>query len=755
MNNNLNSDNFLETEGNSFKDYLFLIRNNLVPVVLITFTCLIVSIIYAVNARNIYDSTATIKVSKPQGSILNSPMIPEFSDFGNDRFIANEIEVLKTYNTRERVAKALIDSFKANNNAKDYYLIINHENRTNPQASKLLPADVIAKILEGNVSVEQKRGLDIIDIKADSPSPVEAAMIANCYTQQYQELNLEQNRNQLTYVKNFLRQQRDEKQEELTKAEDNLRAFQEKGGIIALDDQATSLINQISQFEAQRDATEIDLKASSKVLNEYKAELERQNPRLAEYLQSSSSEAYFQSLQEQLVKLEVNRDVALANSKNKSENENLVSDYDEKIRDLKDKLNQKITEIKAGIFASSPDEVRDLSQKIIEEQVKNQSLKISLSTLDSIVDKYDAKFNKLPKTAIELARYQRKRESLENLYNLIEEKYQEALINEQSQPGNVLIIDNARKPNSPSKPNRILIVLVGLVLGAGMSFGYVFIKNYFDNTVKTPEDMEKKNINVLAWIPQIEGLGINGSNEFDFIVAKKPDSIPSEAFRALRTRVQFTKVDSESLKTILITSSAPQEGKTTIAVNLAGSFAQSNKKTLMLDCDLRKPRVHSVFNSNRIPGVIDYLFNQASLDEIIRPTEIENLSFIATGTIPPNPAEMLESKPMHEFIDRMRERFDIVIMDSPPIIAVTDSEILATMVDGVILIVSADTTEVDLMEKSVGLMKNDKVSFLGSVLNNFSYKSGYGSYYKYYYYYSHPKNDGDKTTRNRRTKTES
>ena len=200
-----------------------------------------------------------------------------------------------------------------------------------------------------------------------------------------------------------------------------------------------------------------------------------------------------------------------------------------------------------------------------------------------------AKFNQLPKKSIELARLQRKSESLEKLYALIEEKYQEALINEQSQPGNVLVIDKGRIPSKPAKPNRMLIVLIGIALGCGLAFGYVIIKDYFDNTIKSPEDIQKKNINILAWIPQIEGIKRNNINEF--IVARSPKSIPSESFRALRTRVQFSNIDMDSFKTILVTSCLPGEGKTLISLNLAGSFAQAGKKVLIIDCDLRKPQI--------------------------------------------------------------------------------------------------------------------------------------------------------------------
>jgi capsular exopolysaccharide synthesis family protein len=723
-------------ESSSLKDYIKLIRTNIIPVTLITAVALIVAIIYAINAKNIYKATTSLKVSMPQGNILEAPLMPEFQDFGSDRFIANEIEILKSYNLRARVAKALIDTFRTNNKKENFYLILSHDFGDGKE--KLLDVNRIAALLDDNITIEQKRGLDIIDISAESPSAYESALIANIYAKEYKNLNLEMNRNQLTMVKAFLNQQREEKQNELNVAEENLRNFQEKGGIIALDEQATSLINQLSDFEAQKNAKQIELAASNKILTQYKKELADQNPRLADYLESVSSEAYIQTLQEQLARLQVNRDMALASKDPKANNSKIIKEYDEKITDLKGKLDDKMKVIKAGILASSPEEVKDLSQKIIEEEIKNQALQITVTELGKIVSNYEAKFNQLPKTSIELARLQRNREALEKLYTLVEEKYQEALINEQSQPGNVLIIDNARIPDLPAKPNRLLIVLIGLVLGIGMAFGYVFTKNYFDTTIKTPEDIQNRNINVLAWIPPIEVGGSNGTKDFEFIVAKKPDSIPSEAFRALRTRIQFSHPDKESIKTILITSASPQEGKTTVAVNLGGSFAQSNRKTLVVDCDLRKPRIHNIFNSNRFPGLIEYLFEKATLDEIIRKTDSPYLNYITAGTIPPNPAEMLESRAMREFLETIKTQYDMILLVSAPVIAVTDSEILAGLVDASLLVVSAETTETELLEKSVELIKRDRSSFIGTVLNNFSYRSGYGSYYKYYYYYSRP-----------------
>lgn len=724
-------------ESTTLKDYIRLIRANLIPVLLITIAGLVVAIIYAVNAIDIYKSTATLKISRPQGgSVLTSPLLPEFQEWGNDRFIANEIEIMRSYTARQLVAVTLIDSFYRDTDKTKYFILLDQKANTDVPGDNIKSAEGLANALS-DVAIDQKRGLDIIEITAMSPSPFEALLIANVYAQQYKNLNLDQNRNQLTLVTNFLDEQRKSKYDELNAAEETLRDFQEKGGLIALDERASTLISVLAQFESQKSATQVDLMASNKVLENLRKELQAQNPRMADYLTSLTSQKYITAIQEEIAKLEVNKQVVLSRKDGLTLNSPVILEYDRKINDLRKELDKELEVLKAGIFASSPEEVKGLTQKIIAEEVRNQSLQTSIKELDKIVQGYEARFMKLPKNAIELAKLKRNSEALEKLYLLVEQRYQEAIINEQSQPGNVLIIDEARIPLRPSKPNRTLIVIIGLLLGAGLAVGYVFVKNYFDDTIKTPDDIENRKINVLAWVPHFES-NLAGDESVQFIVDKLPDSIPSEAFRALRTRIQFSRVNTETLKTLLITSSAPQEGKTTIAVNLAGSFAHSKKKVLLIDCDLRKPSVHKLFGASRTPGLIDYLTGNAKFNEVLTSSSISNLSFITSGTIPPNPAEMLDSQEMRNLLKKLRDDYDLIILDSPPIIAVTDSEILTSMVDGTLLVVSSENTEIEMMERSVELIRRENTQFLGTVLNNFSYKSGYGSYYKYYYYYSRP-----------------
>ena len=306
--------------------------------------------------------------------------------------------------------------------------------------------------------------------------------------------------------------------------------------------------------------------------------------------------------------------------------------------------------------------------------------------------------------------------------------------------GNVNIIDAAVLPTVPSKPNRQLIIIMGAILGLALGVGFAFLRNYLDRSIKNPEEIESKGISVLSWVPSIVELKELGSSQLEFIVANKPNATASESFKALRTRVMYSKIGSE-LKSILVTSSVPSEGKTTVALNLAGSFAQADKKVLLLDCDLRKPRIHSIFETERFPGLSDYLFSNVTLDGIIRSTKLKNLDYITSGTIPPNPSELLGSQQMYDFLQMLKTKYDMLIMDSPPFISVTDAEILSRISDGTILVVQANKTPMEAFLKTYDRIINiDPHKFLGSLLNNFSLKSAYGYYYNYYYYYSRPEN---------------
>ena len=753
-NNNLNEINgndiaylkqlMAEEETHSLMDYINILRHHQLSILIISLVVLSLAIFYAVTATDIYKASTVLKISEPQGSILDaSSFLPEFGGGGKaDRFIANEIETIKNITIREQVATEIIDSFMNAKNHDMFSLVLDKGYFESEKNVKMKSFDDLVKMLEKKVSVEQKRGLDFIEISVQSPSPFEAKLIADTYTRVYQRFNLLDNRKQVSKVKEFLEKQKKEKLNELVDAEDKLKNYQLKGGIIQLDEQAKSLIETISDLQSKINSTQIEMSIAKENLLSYKEELKKKDPTLSKYLENKTKEPYITKLQEQIADIEARKDFALS-TLNKNTNPELIKQYDSKLKEIKGKLKERIDEYQASLLAATPEEIKTITQKIFEEQVKYEAMSASYSRLREFIKKYENKFESLPQRTIGLARLTRQVRSYEKLYILLEEKYQEALINEQSTTGNVLVLNYARIPKEPAKPNRKLIILIGLVLGLGLAFGYALIVNYFDKRVKSPEDIENRNINLIGWVPSVDNIKALSKNGTELIVASA-DSVASEAFKALRTRIRYSKIEGQT-KTILITSSAPGEGKSTISSNLAGSFALSNRRTVLVDCDLRKPRIHNIFNQKRFPGFTDYFVGRATFDEIVRKSDIENLSFIPAGTIPPNPSEILDSRGMKSFLRKLNNEFDLVILDSPPVLTVTDAEILSRIVDETILVVCADQTDIDLMNKAVSLLKaGENSSFIGALLNKFEVQSSYGSYYKYAYAYA--RNNGQESS---------
>ena len=214
---------------------------------------------------------------------------------------------------------------------------------------------------------------------------------------------------------------------------------------------------------------------------------------------------------------------------------------------------------------------------------------------------------------------------------------------------------------------------------------------------------------------------------------KDPKSPIAEAYRSIRTNIQFSKIDNE-MKTIVVTSSQQGEGKTTVTSNLAVSFATlEGKKVLLIDADLRNPSVHKMFSKTNSQGLSDVLIGKKELKQCIQYTELENLQILTAGTIPPNPGEMLESKKMKELIDSLRDFYDYIFIDTPPIGILMDAGVLANYADGTILVVGSNDVETERAKLSKEKLEKVKANVIGVVLNKYIDKNGSYGYYSYYY----------------------
>lgn len=217
------------------------------------------------------------------------------------------------------------------------------------------------------------------------------------------------------------------------------------------------------------------------------------------------------------------------------------------------------------------------------------------------------------------------------------------------------------------------------------------------------------------------------------IVTDDPKSPITEAYKTLRSNIQFSSLDKK-IQTIVVTSSGPGEGKTTTATNLAVVMAQSGNRTIIIDCDLRKPNIHKTFGLSNQKGLSNMLINEAVLSEVVQKTNVENLHVITLGVRPPNPSELLGSAKMKNFVESLKTEYDFVILDTPPVILVTDALILSQYADGCLLVVSAGETNKDAVLKAKKLLENVNSNILGIVMNKLDItKNRYYGYYNYYY----------------------
>lgn len=311
----------------------------------------------------------------------------------------------------------------------------------------------------------------------------------------------------------------------------------------------------------------------------------------------------------------------------------------------------------------------------------------------------------------------------------------------QSTPA-VMQVETAVKPTVPISPRPAQDAMLGAAIGLFIAAGIVFLIEFLDDTLKTPEDI--KNVletPVIGYIGELKQNPKKGEESLGIYVAKNPRSPVSEAFRALRTNLEYSSVDVP-IKTVLVTSSGESEGKSTVATNLAIVEAQSGKKVVIVDSDMRRPKVHIQFNKPNRIGLSDVITGKMSIEEVIKNYEqVENLSIITCGTLPPNPAELLGSDRMSKLIDTLEETFDMVILDSPPMI-VSDAQVLSTKVDGVIFVlIPGQTRAINALRPMEELRRVDS-RVLGVVANRIprnrdSYYGGYNYYSPYSNHYSY------------------
>jgi len=699
----------------------------------------------------VFEASATLMIEEKGGMQRALFTFPTSAE--QTTMISNQVELLKSRFVAEKVVEKLLDSPR-----KDSLGLMKHVLGTDSPGFR-----GAAAALRSSLTVSPVRSTDFIKISVKAPSPFEAAFLANAVAEVYGELDRELSRGEISQVVSFLDEQLQKKEKDLRQSEETLRSFHQREGVVSLSEDAQILVTQLSSFEAQYLGAETELKAYRKRLDYLHAQLGRRKESLEQEITQISSPLIVQLRQEMA---EIERRIAVRMAQGVDENNPDIKRDKEKLKAIKDRLVEETRNlVLQGVSPDNPlVQAQDLVEKIIAAETEIISLQAKSDALKKIVDDYSKKLDTLPEKSLQLARLERAKKVDENLYMMMKEKYEESRITKAGQIGKVRIVDRAIEPQAPISPKKKRNTILGILIGLGLGLGVAFFLEYMDHSLRTIEDVETLGLPIMGTIPVIQAEQTNGfllptekkksTTEAQKIASRlithiKPKSPVSEAYRTLRTNLHFTRPE-DPVRTILVTSSGPTEGKTTTVANLAITLAHMGSRTLLVDSDLRRPVIHALFGLSKDRGLTNAIIGQLGVKEVVKPTTIENLGVVTCGTVPPNPSELLGSRKMKELVDEMKQHYDVILFDSPPVIAVTDAAVLSSIMDGVLLVIRSGKTQREAVARAFNLLDNVHARILGALLNDVDVSNMYGSYYYYYYYHYYYGKDGERKKRKSR-----
>ena len=593
-------------------------------------------------------------------------------------------------------------------------------------------------MLDAGLSVEPVKETRALKISFTHTDPEMAADLANSVAQDFLDRNFENKTEKFTNAARWLEQSTNKLKAQVQQAEEALAKYTREHGIFATDKEGTLTSAKLQNLHDQLLRISTDRMLKQSLYEEVKqGRVEKLPEAYGDLLFKSSPK--IADLQKQLSDLETQ--AAEMRVKYGPENPRLIE------------TKEKIAAIKGQI---------DDSRKSLEEKLKNEyeravrdegMLKVALGQAkgEAIQQNQDAiQFNILKQDV----------DTNKTLYQDFLQKANQANAQRAEQQNNLRVIEPAQVPGSPVGPRRFFTIVLGLLLSTGAGVGLAFFLDYLDNTIKTVADVGRyAQLPALSVIPAAATSGprrlsargkrliskgaSNGSASAATQLASLDNrSSVAEAYRVLRTSVLLSAA-GHAPKTILITSGQAGEGKTTTVVNTAISLSQMGASVLIVDCDLRRPTTHKVLGADHARGLSTYLSSESvTLDEVIQKLPIANLSLLPCGPIPPNPAELIISDRMKDMLHELAERYDHILVDSPPLINVTDPVILATMVDGVILVVHGGKSTRDVVRRARQELTNVGAKIFGVVLNNVDLKREGYDYYYYNRYYSGYTHDG-------------
>lgn len=555
---------------------------------------------------------------------------------------------------------------------------------------------------------------DLFQITASSSDPKEAAMIANTLAEDYIEENLKQAREEYGNARLVIEDHIKRTKTDYLNALEEIKNFKTTEITVDLETETKVAIDKMAELLKEKEDNIVNLSKARAAIETLKGQLGKQS----ETVVSSSA----MSENPQIGELKKNiKDLDLE----------LAGDLAEKRPDhptivtLKLKIKKAREELKKemGIFQESSKSLEELEREYA-------SLEAQLKDVNTDIDKHLSQLQTIPGKSFTQSQLNLKLSVYQARYSSFLEYLNQVGVAEAITLSDVRLVQAATEPNinKPNSPNKVLNGSIGFGLGMFLGLMFGFLVDYLDDTIKSPEDVKGHELTFLGTIPRFK------RRESPIIFKRNPKDLMCESYRTVRNSIKFASID-KVINSLLVTSSIAGEGKTTTLVNLGISFTSEGKEVLLIDTDLRRPEVHSMFGLPNSIGVTNILAGEAEIEEAIKKTDIEGLSVLTSGPIPLDPGRLLESQKMQQLIKELIQKYDLIIFDSPPVLIVHDAVVLAGYVDGSILVLESRKITLPALTQALALLSQANIQPIGAILNKVRIeRGGYYNYYKSGYY---------------------
>jgi polysaccharide biosynthesis transport protein len=729
--------------------------------VLITFAAVLVVFVAVLSftTTRLYRATATILIDEPGSSMLNIQDVLNAGGYYRTDFLGTyfntQLRLLTSRSLAERVAK------KINLGARPEYRATQKSRpdpvqgvknvlslrwlfpkKTPAGAPKALPSSASSAyafaVLCG-LSIAPIEETRLVLVSYTSPSPVLAADVVNTLAEEFVSFSVETRYEATKQTSEFLGESIAQLREDVKRKEEDLQKYGEEKRLLFLNDKESSVVNKFADVNTAFT----------------QAQIERFNK---------------ESMYRELKKLNVD---ALPDSVNnptiqalKTTYTQAKTDYDEKAKIYKPDYPEMV-KLKTRLDSAKNTLEEEIRKAVGAAESEYRAALNKENSLQGLLESQRTDVARMNNNAIFYKTLETEVENMRNLLSTLVAKQSEIQVSSQLgglRTSNIKIVDKALVPGAPFTPNTRRNLMMALLLGLFGGLGLIFLVEFLDNTVKGPEEVEKlTGLPSLGIIPYLTADGLKKRydrldyayggeadareetmpevSEIELINHLFPKFSIAEDYRTVRTSILFSHADSAP-KTICFTSTLPQEGKTATVSNMAISFAQLEGKVLLIDADLRKPRLHKIFKVRNLSGLSSFLTGKAAFEEALQKTSLENIWILPSGPHPPNPAELLNSKRMRDLLDLTRERFDTVLIDTPPVLAVIDPVIVSSLADSTVFVVRAGKTTRRPLAKAVNEIRKGKAEIVGVVFNEVKIgRQGLGAPYYHYYQYEYASTD--------------